>query len=91
MHIREAAIDAVVSEDELGVVDPEEMQDRRVKVIDFRRVLAVARLVAPLVAFPGDDAALDASARQPVGEDIGIVIAPLPALRAWHAPKLRGP
>ena len=57
MHVGQPAVDAVVAPGELGVVDAEEMQHRGVNVVDLRRVAAIERLVAPLVAGVVRDAA----------------------------------
>jgi len=81
MHVGEPAVDAIVAECELGVIDPQLAQDRRVNVVNFRGILAIQRLVAPLVALAMRDAPLDAAAAKPVGEDIRIVIAAFSALR----------
>src|SRR5438093_900900 len=91
VHVREPAVDAVVAKSKLGVIDAEQPQDRRMHVIDFRRVLAVERLVTPLIARTVTHATLDAAAAKPVGKDIRIVIAALAALRRGHSAKLGRP
>jgi len=50
MHIGQPAVDAVVADGELGVVDSQEVQDGGVDIVDLGRVLAAERLVAKLVA-----------------------------------------
>ena len=57
MDVGQAAVDTVVTERQLRVVDPEEVQDRGVDVIDRRRMVAVERLVAPRIALAADDPA----------------------------------
>ena len=89
MHVGQAAVDAVVAEGELGVVDAEQVQDRGVDVVDLGGCVAVGRLVAQLVAFARNDAALDAAAAEPVREDIRVVVAALAALRAAASGRTR--
>ena len=91
VHVREAAVGAVVAEGQLLVVEAEEVQDGGVDVVTLGEALAVGGLVAPFVALSVGDAALDAAAGEPVGEDEGIVVAALAALGAGHAAELGGP
>ena len=60
-------------------------------IVNLRGVCTVERLESPLVAFAQGGAALDTAPRQPIGEDKGIMIAPLPALRRGHPAELRRP
>jgi elongation factor Ts len=60
VDVGQAAVDTVVTERQLRVVDPEEVQDRGVKVGD--RDLLLGREVADLVARPIREAAFHASA-----------------------------
>ena len=80
VDVGEPAVDAVVPYGELGVVDAQQVKNRGVHVVDQGGVLAVQRLVAPLVAFPMGDAAADTTAAKPVGEDKGIVVAAFASL-----------
>jgi hypothetical protein len=82
VDVREAAVGAVVPEDEFLVVEPEEVQDGGVDVVTLGELFAVGGLVAPFVALPVGDAALDAAAGEPVGEDEGVMVAALAALGA---------
>ena len=91
MHIRQAAVDAVVADGELFMINAEQVHQRGVDVVAGRRVGAVERLVAPLVAFACNDSALDATAAEPVGEDIGVMVATFATLRAGHAAEFGGP
>src|SRR5215471_1987210 len=59
VKIRQPAIDAIVANGQFFVVDAEEVQDGRMNVVDRRRIVAVQRLVPPLVARAVADAALD--------------------------------
>ena len=70
MHIGQSAVDGVVAEGQFRVVDTEQVQDRRVDVVDLRRVLAVERLVAPFIARTVGHASFDAAAAEPVREAI---------------------
>ena len=67
------------------------MQDRGVYVVDMRRIGAIGRLVAPLVAEPMGHSALDSSSAEPVAEDVGVVVPSLGALGRWHPAKLGCP
>ena len=67
------------------------MKHGRVYVVDFGGVLAVEGFVAPLVALAMGDTALDAAAREPVSEDVRVVVASLAGLRTRHAAKLGCP
>src|SRR5947209_6964089 len=60
-------------------------------IVNLGEVLPVRRLVTPLVALAVGRAALDAAARDPVGEAKRVVIASLAALGARHAAELRRP
>ena len=66
MHVGQPAVDAVVAEGQLLVVDAEQVQHRGVHVVAVGRVLG--GLVRPLVARAVGDAALDAAAGEPDGE-----------------------
>ena len=91
VNIRKPAVNSVVANGQLLMVDTQEMQNRRMDVINLRRVGAVKRLVAPLVARPVAHPPLDPPAAEPVAENIGVVVAPLAPLGARHAPELCGP
>ena len=89
MHIGEATIDAVVTEGQLFVVDAEQVEHRCMQIVAVRGICRC--LVRPLVAFAIGCAAFDASACQPGGEGVGVVVAALAALTAGHAAELGGP
>ena len=91
MDVGEAPVDAVVPPGEPRVVEAQQVEHRGVDVVDRRGVVAVERLVAPLVAGTVGDAAADAAAAQPGGEHERVVVAPPAPLRARHPPELRGP
>ena len=64
MHVRQPAIDAVVSHRQLQVIDAEQMQNRGVDVVDLGGAEAVGGLVAERVRvwkgqFRGQSAASD--------------------------------
>ena len=73
------------------MIEAEEVQDGGVDIVALGEVRAVSGLVAPFVARAMGDAALDAPAGEPVGEDEGVVVAPFAALGAGHAAELSGP
>ena len=91
MHIRQTAVDAVVPHRESGVIDAEQVHHRGMNVVAGCWIGAVERFVAPLITLARDHTALDATATEPVGEDVGIVVTTPAALRAGHPAKLRGP
>src|SRR5262249_27812397 len=73
-HVGESEIAARVAIGQLLVIDSEQMQDRRVQVVDVD--LPLDGTVAVLVGRAVRETALDAAARQPGGEAIRIVSAP---------------
>ncbi len=73
MHVCEAAVDAVVADGELRVVDAQQVQDCGVDVVDLSGVFAVERFIAPLIGEAVSRASLDAPAAEPVGEDERVV------------------
>ena len=85
VHVREAAVGAVVSEGQLLVIEAEEVQDGGVDIVTLGEALAVGRFEAPFVALSVGEAAFDAAAGEPVGEDEGVMVAALAALGAGHA------
>ena len=49
MHVRQAAIDAIVSNGQSLVVDSQQTQDRRVDVVDTRGSRAIEWFVSPFI------------------------------------------
>ena len=91
MHVGKAAVNAVVAEGELLVVDAEEAKDGGVDVVDFGVMIWVRRLVAPFVARAVGGSAFNSAAGEPIGKDERIVVATLAALGARHAAEFGGP
>ena len=91
MHVGKAAVDAVFAEGEFFVIEAELVEDGGVDVVDLGGVFAVGGFVAPLVAFAVGDAAFDAAAGEPVGEDVLVVVATFAALGRGHAAEFGGP
>ena len=91
MDVRESAINTVVSHAQALVIDSQLVQHGCVDVVDLRGVVAVQRLVAPLVAFTVGHSTLDPSTGKPVGKHEWIVITAFLALRARHTSKLGRP
>ena len=91
VDVRQAAIDAVVPECQLRVIDSQQMQHRGVHVIHECRIGSVQRFIAPFVAWAVTDPATNSAPCQPVGEDEWIVITSLSTLRARHSAKLGRP
>ena len=82
VHVGQAAVDAVVSPGERGVLDAEEFEHSGMHIVDGRGVVAVEGLVAPLVALAVGDASFDAGAAEPVGKHEGVVVAAAATLGA---------
>lgn len=61
MDVSQPAVEAVVPPGELGVFDTKQPKDGGVNVMHHRRVVAVERLVASLVALAAGHAPLDAA------------------------------
>ena len=72
MDVGESEIAAGVSVGELQVVEPEQVQDGGVQVVDVDLVLS--GVVAELIGRPISDSRLGSSAGQPHGESIGVVV-----------------
>lgn len=78
VHLGQTHILAIVPVCQARVINPEEVQDRRVEVVHAHLVLD--RKVAELVRCTVGIAALDASASQPQSESIRVVVATVAAL-----------
>src|SRR5262249_4762555 len=91
VNIRQSAVDAVVPDRELLVVDAKQAQDRGVNIVHLSRVLAIQWFVPPLVARAKADPALDAAATEAIREAVRIVISSLAALTRRHTAEFRGP
>ena len=81
MHVGQSSIDAIMAVNQLEVVDAQEMQNGCMDVVTIGRL---ERFVGPFVARTVSDAALDATAGEPVRERERIVVAALAALAAGH-------
>src|ERR1051325_525493 len=79
MHIRQPEVAAAESVGELRVINPEQVLDGRVEIVNLALVLH--RVVAEIVRRAEDGAALDAAAGEPQAEAKGIVITSVAALR----------
>src|SRR4051794_34289375 len=89
MHISQTAIDAILANGQLLVIDAKQVEHGRVKVVAVGFIFR--RLVSPVIAAPVGDAGLDAGAPKPRHETAAIVIAPDRALREGGAAKLSAP
>src|SRR5207249_153952 len=78
MHVRQAEIAAIEAIRQLRVVQSEQVQDRRLKVVDADAI--VNRLVAEIVRASMMNAALDSPAGHPDGVSVWVVIAALRVL-----------
>ena len=88
MDVGEAEAAALVLEDELRVIDAQQVQDRRLQIVDVdgaggegvfggieRLAVVVGDVVAVVVGAAVGDAGLDAAAGHPDGEAAGVVVA----------------
>src|SRR5579871_360000 len=75
-NVRQTEIATLEFVSQLPMVDAEEMEDRRVEIVDVHDVRdgSVAQFVGRAVA----DASFDASARHPHRESLDVMIAPAP-------------
>src|SRR5215470_10013440 len=89
VDIGQAAVDAVVADGQLLVIDAEQVQDGRVQVVAVR--LALGGLVAELVAGAVGHAGLDAGAGEPGDERPAVMVAASCPLCERHAAELGRP
>ena len=89
MHIGQAAVDAVMAEGELGVIDSQEVKDGGMQIVAISDL--VDGLVRPLIRRAVGHTPLDATACEPGGEGEGVVVAALRTLTARHSAELGRP
>src|SRR5690349_8291305 len=88
MHVRKATLHAVVVVTQPLVIEAEDMEHRRMEVVDARHVLN--GLVTELVRCTVAEAAFHARTGEPDGEAFRIVVTPIRALlKRRHAAELR--
>src|SRR5829696_10143094 len=80
VDVGETAVDAIVTERELGMVDAQQMENGGVDVIPVDGI--DGGFVRPLVALAVSRAAANAAAREPVGERKRVVVPSLVPLAA---------
>ena len=91
MDIGQSSINAIVTDGQALVIDAQQVQHGGMDVIDLCRVIAVQRLVAPLVAWAIGNPTLNPTATEPIGKDIRIVVPAFASLGRRHATKFGGP
>ena len=64
---------ALVAEGQSLMIQSQQVQDRRVQVVDFDRVLG--RVIPQVIGLPDDPATTNASTGQPVAEGVLVVVA----------------
>ena len=74
VDISQTPVDAIVPHGQPLVVDTELLENRCMHVVHGRGVLAIERLVSPLVTLPVCDSSSNSPAGEPVREDERIVI-----------------
>jgi len=72
MYVGQAEVAALEFVGQAFVVDTEQVQDRRLEVVDVDGVFG--RVVGEVVGLAVGEAALHAAAGQPDGEDIGVMV-----------------
>jgi len=91
MDVGQSPVDTVVADSELFMVNAEQVEHGGIHVVNLGGVFPVEWFVAPLVAFSMGYAALDATAGQPVREDVWIMVTAFTCLGTGHATELRCP
>ena len=91
MDVGQPPIDAVMPDGELGMVDPQEMKDRGVNIVNFGRISPIERFVAKRIARAVADSPTDPAAAQPIGKAVRIVVPTFAPLGAGHASELGRP
>jgi hypothetical protein len=91
MNIRQTSIDSVMTNGQSFVVDPHQMKNRGMDVVNLCRIFSIQWFVPPLVGFTMSNPPADTSSAQPICKDIGIMVTALAALSTGHASELRGP
>ena len=90
LHVGQAAFEAVVVKGQSLMLQPEQVQDRRVKIMHCHNILH--GLVAEFIRRAVGVAAFYPGPGKPRGEAVGIVVAPArPGLEGWHPAKLGAP
>src|SRR5439155_23497122 len=89
VHIRQAIIPAGIATGQLGMIDPHEMQNSRVQIVnvDFVGDGVPAELVGGAIS----QAAFDAAAGQPHAEAEGMMLAAILSLGGGSSAKLSTP
>src|SRR5262245_65242797 len=90
-HIGESEVAALEAVDEAGVVESEEVEDRCLKIMDVDGILGNAE--AEVVGSAEGDAGLDATACQPHGIGVAVVVAADGSLvlAHWRTAKFAAP
>ena len=86
MDIREAAIHAILTPGQLGVVDTQQVQNRRMEVVRVGRVLR--GLERKFITLTVGDTGLDTGAPDPANERTAIVVTSLTTLCEWCSAEL---
>lgn len=90
MDIRQTAFDAVVVKRQTLVIEPKEVQDGGIKIVEGMNILH--GLAPKFVGDPVTDTRLHSGPGHPTSESVGIMIPPFcPFLKHRHAPKLSTP
>src|SRR5437867_2623393 len=88
VHVGEAAVNAVVAEGQLLVVDAQQVENRGMKVVAISWLRSFPR---PLIALAVSHTGFDAGAGQPCDEGAAVVVTASAALAEGHAPEFGRP
>ena len=91
VHIGQPDIPTAESISKIGVIQPEQVKNGRMDVVDSGWVITILWLEAPFIAQPMSHTPTNAGPTKPVGEAEGIVISALASLRTRHSAKFSRP
>ena len=74
MNVSESSLDSVVRNGQTFMVDPKEMKDRGMDIVNLCRLIAVERFESPLIRFAVGSASFDSATTKPVRKNKRIVI-----------------
>lgn len=74
MNVCQTSVNSIMADSQLFMVDAQEMQHGGMNVVNHRRIVAISRLIAKIIAGAMADSAFHATTCKPCGETIRIVI-----------------
>ena len=88
-HIRQTEISAIVEIGQPGVIQSEQMKNRRVKIVDTRAIFN--RFVTDFIRFAVTRSTTNACARHPGHKTVRVVVASAASLGDGHSAELSAP